>query len=72
MNLSQVGGEDMNCPEVAQDKVQYWACVINDVILSDFVTAEFVINYLQFSVILFCNFHIANFCNIISGILCHQ
>jgi hypothetical protein len=27
---------------------------------------------LQFSVILFCNFHIANFCNIISGILCHQ
>jgi hypothetical protein len=47
MNLSQVGGEDINCPEVAQYKVQYWACVVNDVILSDFVTAEFVINYLE-------------------------
>jgi hypothetical protein len=37
----------MNFPEVAEDKVQYWACVNNDVEFSDFVTAEFVINYLE-------------------------
>jgi hypothetical protein len=41
VDLSEVGCENNNCPEVAQNKVHYWACVINDVELSDFVTAEF-------------------------------
>jgi hypothetical protein len=47
MDLSEVGCEDNNCPEVAQNKVHCWACVVNDVELSDFVTAKFVINYLD-------------------------
>jgi hypothetical protein len=37
MDLIEVGCEDKNCPEVAQDEFQCWACVINDVALSDFL-----------------------------------